>query len=205
MNIDQYFTTEKENAFLGLFKVYVQREGWQDLLQQVETRTDFFTAPASTRHHGAYEEGLLDHSLHVCYRLHDLRRTLANQHIVLSEESCTICALLHDICKANQYHKEKKWQKNDVGQWEEKMMYVFKDDMPLGHGEKSVMMILPYMRLTAEEQLAIRWHMGRFDTAADSYNGLQTLGAAQRAYPLVTALHLANMMATWFDETEYDG
>lgn len=199
----QYFTTDKELEFVGIFERYVQRDGWLNLLKHLKVETDFFVAPASTCHHGAYEGGLLDHSLNVFHCLDDIRRMLVAKNILLPVESCVICGLLHDVCKANQYHLGKKWVKGPVG-WQEVSAYTYKDDMPLGHGEKSVMMILPYMCLTGDEMLAIRWHMGRFDSSADTYNGLQTLNAAQRTSPLVTALHLADMMASWFDETSYE-
>lgn len=199
IDVDALCKTDDEIRFLNLFKEYVTRDGWQRLLCILRLDTNFFIAPASTCHHNAYEGGLLQHSLHVCTRLLQLRDT-----IDLSAESCVICALLHDVCKADQYQMAKKWQKDESGQWKEKLVYVFKDEFPAGHGEKSVMMILPYMQLTEDEQLAIRWHMGRWDSAANDYIGLQTLAAAQRISPLVTALHLADQMATWFDETSYE-
>lgn len=41
--------------------------------------------------------------------------------------------------------------------------YVVEDQLPLGHGEKSVMIASKFIQLTDEEQLAIRWHMASFD------------------------------------------
>lgn len=194
-------TNYNEKKFLNLFETYVTNRDWEQYIRHLITETDFFTAPASTRHHGAYEGGLLEHSLHVFENMMFLTQ---HKYAGLSPEkfeSIIICSLLHDVCKTGVYHKGKKWEKQD-GRWVEVETYIFEDPFPAGHGEKSVMKILPYMRLTAEEQLAIRWHMGRFDSSADTYNGLQLLGMAQKQYTLVTALHLADMMATWFDERD---
>ena len=69
-----------------------------------------------------------------------------------------------------------------------------KDAFPFGHGEKSVFLIGRYMKLTDEEALAIRWHMGAYDEAARG--GSKTLSAAMARSPLVFALHAADMLAT---------
>lgn len=167
--------------------------------------SSFFEDPSSTTHHCAYPGGLAVHSWNVYRRLEILVRhqsvVLGRQHY--SPETLFICGIGHDLCKMGCYHQKEKWRKNHNGQWESYPEYVWRDDMPLGHGEKSVMILSKYIKLSDEEMLAIRWHMGRFDAACDSYSGLQLLGTAQQKSPLVTALHLADMMATWFDEQEY--
>ena len=55
---------DNKELFLSTFRKNVHRPGAEKLLAWMET-TDFFTAPASTRFHAAYEGGLLDHSLNV--------------------------------------------------------------------------------------------------------------------------------------------
>lgn len=59
--------TNKER-FKEIFISQVTRPGAADLLAWLGT-TDFFEAPASTRFHGAYPGGLVEHSLNVYYAL----------------------------------------------------------------------------------------------------------------------------------------
>ena len=84
--------------FLQIWQQYVSRPGSEKLLDWLEHKTDFFTAPASTRFHGACEGGLCMHSLNVYHALHDTFFAEGD-----SEETFAICALLHDLCKANYY------------------------------------------------------------------------------------------------------
>lgn len=87
----------------------VKRDGIEELLDWVK-KSDFFTAPASTRFHGSYPGGLLQHSLNV---YDELKRVLeAYPEIECSEESAIICALFHDFCKINYYTVEKRKAKN---------------------------------------------------------------------------------------------
>ena len=97
-------------------------------------------------------------------------------------ETRAICALLHDVCKAEYYEPK------DGGG------YRVNDQFPFGHGEKSVYQISRFMYLTDEEALAIRWHMGAYDDAARG--GSRTLSAALSLFPRVLALQPADMQAT---------
>ena len=56
--------TEREE-FITIFNENIKREGADKLLDFLENKSDFFTAPASTRYHNAFEGGLLRHSLNV--------------------------------------------------------------------------------------------------------------------------------------------
>lgn len=174
--------------FEEIFTSQIARPGAAELLEWLES-TDFFTAPASTKYHGAYPGGLLEHSLNVYYAL------IGGPYALwASGETRAICALLHDICKADFYAASTKRQKNVDGVWETVPCYTVKDRFPLGHGEKSIFLIQRHMELTDEEALAIRWHMGAYDDAARG--GSRTLSEAMAATPLVLALHTADMMAT---------
>ncbi len=84
--------------FLQIWQQHITRPGSEKLLDWLDHKTDFFTAPASTRFHGACEGGLCMHSLNVYHALHDTFFTEGD-----SEETFAICALLHDLCKANYY------------------------------------------------------------------------------------------------------
>ena len=108
------------------------RDGIEELIRYLQEETDFFTAPASTKYHGAFESGLLMHSINVCAELN-----LDPNSKVYPPETTIIVALLHDICKANCYRTEKRNVKEN-GAWVEKQVYVFDDEFPLGHGEKSL-------------------------------------------------------------------
>ena len=182
-----------KEEFLALFDEYVHREGSRELLDWL-CGTDFFTAPASTKFHGACREGLVMHSLNV-YRV--LRGKFCREGDDM--ESIVICSLLHDVCKANYYQESTRNVKNkETGRWEEVPFYSIEDELPYGHGEKSVWMIERYMRLTTEEAIAIRWHMGGFDDAARG--GCKAISEAYDAYPLAVKLHMADLAATYLLE-----
>lgn len=87
--------------FLNAFSEAVERPGADKLAVWLET-TDFFTAPASTRFHGAHEGGLAEHSLNVYHRL-QTEVTVSTGSPNVKPESVAICGFLHDICKANFY------------------------------------------------------------------------------------------------------
>lgn len=180
--------------FIDQYKEKIQRRGADRLLEWL-IGSDFFTAPASTRFHAAYEGGLVEHSVNV-YRI------MMKKHFVEGEddpESAAICTLLHDICKAGFYEVSFRNRKNDAGKWEQVPYYTINDRFPYGHGEKSVFLIERFMRLKNEEAVAIRWHMGGFDDAAKS--GSFAIAHAYEQYPLAVKLHLSDLEATYLCES----
>ena len=185
--------TDREE-FLQIFRQHVTRPGSEKLLAWLDHKTDFFSAPASTRFHGACTGGLCMHSLNVYHALHDTFFTEGE-----SEESFAICALLHDLCKANYYKAGTRNVKNETtGQWEKVPSYSVEDLFPYGHGEKSVFLIERFMKLKVEEAVAIRWHMGGFDDAARG--GCFAISEAYDKYPLAVKLHIADLEATYLME-----
>ncbi len=190
--------TEKEE-FISIFNENIKREGADKLLDFLANKSDFFTAPASTRYHNAFEGGLLRHSLNVykCLVAYLERGRVKDMYkLEASAETAAIVALLHDLCKVNIYHVSYRNSKNDkTGQWEKVPYYEIRDSLPYGHGEKSVYMISGFMRLTREEAMAIRWHMG-FSGTEDK----NTIGRALEKYPLAFALSVADMEASYFLE-----
>lgn len=167
------------------------REGMENLIGYLDQETDFFTAPASTQYHGAYQGGLLEHSLAVYVNLKKVRTCF---DLEFSDDTAIVCSLLHDICKANFYKETTRNVKNpDTGKWEQVPYYAIEDQLPLGHGEKSAMIIQRFIRPTVGEIMAIRWHMGGFDDTGRSFAGSHALAAAMERYPLVTALHMADL------------
>lgn len=189
--------TDKER-FISIYKEKITREGSRELLNYLCSEScDFFTAPASTRYHGAEVGGLCRHSLNVYDCLCDqlARRRMRDEYgIHYSEESIAIAALLHDLCKINFYRVESRNVKKN-GVWEAVPYYTIEDNLPYGHGEKSVYIISAYMRLTRDEAFAIRYHMG-FSGPEDK----NQIGRALEMFPLAFALNVADMEAAYFME-----
>ena len=196
------------------------RDGIDKLIEFIR-KSDFYTAPASTRFHNCHEGGLLEHSLNVYDCLYNKVKSTDVFKKALSdsakefwdtdefEKTIVIVALLHDLCKMFMYEVEMKNKKiySDHGSkkdnqgrydWESVPGYTVNDRVPYGHGEKSVMMIEQFITLTKEERFAIRWHMG-FTEPKENWN---TLNAAIRMYPLVLAVHEADLEATYVLEKE---
>ena len=177
------------------------REGIDSLIRWLEEESDFFSAPASSKTHGAYEGGLLVHSLSVYSILKNFSKNIPDAR----EDSIIISALLHDICKANFYVKGVRNVKiPGERRWEEVEVYNIEDTFPFGHGEKSVFLAMRHIRLTDEEALAIRWHMSGYDDAARSYAGGLTQSAAFTKYPLAAALAIADMYDTYIIDRKKD-
>ena len=188
--------SDRKERFISIFKEKIHREGADKLLAYLEN-SDFFTAPASTRYHGAYFGGLLEHSLNVYDCLCDYlaRPRVKEQYgLEFSEESVAIVALLHDLCKVDFYVESTRNVKED-GVWKTVPYYTIDDKLPYGHGEKSVYIASGYMRLTREEAFAIRYHMG-----FSGEENVNTVGSAFSKFPLAVALFTADMEASYFVE-----
>ena len=185
-----------KEKFIDAYNAAITREGADKLLEWM-CKTDFFTAPASSKFHSAYEGGLCEHSLNV-YNL-----MIEHYNDGKPDESIAIAALLHDLCKAQFYKMSTRNVKNETtGQWEKVPYYTIEDKFPFGHGEKSVFLIERFMRLKVEEAIAIRWHMGGFDDAARG--GSYAINGAFEKYPLAVKLHLADTEATYLlENTEH--
>lgn len=180
-----------KEEFISLLRS-TNREGIEEVIQFLE-KSDFYKAPASTRFHGSFEGGLLEHSMKVYEILkHKVKNSVLDLNV--SDDTLIIIALLHDICKVNFYKVDYRNAKNERGEWEKVPYYTVDDTIPYGHGEKSVMMITEYMKLTVEEKYCIRWHMG-FKEPKEAYN---TLGQAFKKFPLALILHEADLEATYF-------
>lgn len=198
----------------------VKRDGTDKLMRYIRNSTDFYKAPASTKFHLACEGGLLQHSLNVYDCLVAKRNNPVWKDVLkdIPDDSLILIALLHDLCKANFYAEGTKnqktydpekvkaaenWQVKHDAQgdfiWETVKTYQVDDQLPLGHGEKSVMLIQCYIRLTMQEVMAIRWHMG-FSEAKENWN---MLGSAMEKYPIVLAIHEADLEASKLLEVNF--
>ena len=191
----------KKDEYLNILNGCVKRPGIEKIISYLNSAScDFFTAPASTRFHGSYEGGLVEHSLNVYNCLKDyLERTRVKDiyKISYTDETIAIVSLLHDFCKINVYKQSFKNVKDDKGIWQKVPTYEFVDNFPYGHGEKSVYMINNFMKLTHEEAFAIRFHMG-FSSTEDS----RLVGEAFNRYPLAFVLSTSDMEATYLLENK---
>ena len=180
---------KNKNEFIEIYKENITRPGSDKLLNYlISEQSDFFTAPCSTRFHGSYAGGLVQHSINVYNCLKDYlsrQRTKDVYGMEYTNESIALTALLHDVCK------------NEQGVWEKVPYYTINDQLPYGHGEKSVYIVSGFMRLTREEAFAIRYHMG--------FSGIEdrnSIGKAFEMFPLAFALSVADMEATYFLESK---
>ena len=177
---------ESKEQFVAFFEL-IKRPGKEGLLEYIE-KTDFFTAPASTKYHGSYSGGLLEHSINVFKRM--------QKHKQYPLETLAIVSLLHDLCKADFYTVDYRNVKQPNGTWTKVPYYAIDDKLPIGnHGDKSVFIIQRFISLTAEEIAAIRYHMGAFQEG-----DLKSISNVFEKYPLALLLHIADMKATYLDE-----
>jgi hypothetical protein len=189
-----------KEEFIQIFETYVKREGAAALLDYLQHKSDFFRAPASARYHCAYEGGLCEHSLNVYYCLKDYlerERVTDLYGLEYSEETIALVSLLHDVCKIGCYQTGTRNVKGEDGRWQAVPTFQYEDPLPYGHGEKSVYIVNGFLRLSREEAMAIRWHMG-FSGTEDN----RLVGRAFTQYPLAFALSVADMEATYFLEEE---
>ena len=185
--------SELKERFLAVYKETVTREGSDSLLDWL------FVAPASTRYHGCYEGGLLQHSLNV-YDCLKIGIEAAGLQGTYSEETIAIVSLMHDLCKVNYYKKGFRNVKDEeTGQWYKKEVYEVDEKFPCGeHADKSIIILQNFIRLEPEEILAIRAHMGGWDTAVKGGNAF--IGKIFERSKLALLLHLADMGATYLME-----
>lgn len=180
--------------FIDIYKKNIKREGSEELLNYLINETDFFEAPASSKYHLNIEGGLCLHSLNV-YK--NIRRENFKEG-EYSEESIAIATLLHDLCKTNFYKKEKKFRKDESTnyEWEEYYTYSIDEQFPFGgHGDKSIYIIQKFMKLTDDEALAIRHHMGDFEKNS-------SIGNAYNRCKLAVYVHIADLESTYITENK---
>lgn len=178
--------------FEAAVRNHIHREGIEQLMNWLRA-TDFFTAPASTRFHGAREGGLALHSLNVHSTLVKLCEFCGNE---ASQESIAIVSLFHDLCKVGTYKTEMRWRKNEQNQWEQYPTWKVDEDFAYGgHGSKSVFLVQSFMQLTPEEASAINCHMGFHDSTIYS-----DPSKVYQRNKLAWLLHVADEAATYFND-----
>ena len=176
------------------------RQGIDEVISYLE-KAGFFTAPASSVHHLNVEGGLLKHSMNVYNLAMAMRGPIVamrpDMESRLPVKSIIIAALLHDVCKTDVYKKSKRWSLGANGRWGMADRYaVDYSHMPVRHGEKSVIMLLSLgLKLSVDEIIAIRWHMGPWDLSFQSREALGNLNSASTQCPLLSLIHAADGMA----------
>jgi hypothetical protein len=208
--------TEEREEFCNLLTA-TGREGISALLQHLIEKTDFFLAPSSMKYHDARDGGLLHHSMKVYYNLVELSK-LYEIEIPADGSSLAIIALLHDVCKTDIYKKERKSlpRRNDkTGElllddygkkiWDEQIVFTVDDPLPLGHGEKSVIMLQRFIQLTDTEIFAIRWHMMAYDDSRNSYAGNLAITNASDKFRIIPLVHAADLLASFLEMKPVEG
>lgn len=181
------------HKFWEIYDEHIHRPGSEKLKEWLLS-TDIETAPASTKFHGSYSGGWLDHSVNVWEEL--IRLLKAYPEVKVTVESAAIISLLHDVCKLNTYKQELRNQKVN-GVWVQRPVYVFDEDFCYGnHGGKSVYLIQKHIDLTDTEATCVNCHMGFADRSPGDYS----LGSAYEQYPLAWLLHVADESATYIRE-----
>ena len=196
--MDENIINKNREEFIELFERNIKREGAKELLDWIK-KTDFFVAPASTKFHSAVAGGLCYHSIQTYKRF---KQNLENEYgddlkNKASDETIAIISLLHDLCKIDCYKLDYRNVKVN-NEWTKQPYYSYNDQLPYGHGEKSVYMISGFMKLTREEAMAINWHMGGFD--ARVLGGSYGLSTACSQYPLCVIFHISDIQASYLDE-----
>ena len=204
--MEQIGTRDPRADFLAVYGNTIKRDGAASMLYWLDSKTDFFKAPASTNKHLAQPGGLVIHSLNVWRRLREITvRDMTDRNAPgvrqlseAEEETVAILGLLHDVCKVGVYHQTDPFKAAAEGKLATMAPYEFRDPFPLGHGEKSLYLITRHMALTEEEAMAIRWHMGAYDDAVKG--GSRSMTGAMNMTPWVWRLQEADMCAAWIDE-----
>lgn len=195
--------TDFKKRFKKAVTETINRDGIDNLMEWLENETNFFSSPASTRYHGSYEGGLVEHSLNVFNQLLFEMDTMVGKgwEDIYPMETVAIVALFHDLCKVGQYRETEKWRKNSDGEWESYLAYEYDpEQLTMGHGAKSNFFLQRFIQLTPVEAQAIFWHMGAYDISP--YANLNGCGAAFETNPLAFLIHRADMAATYVVENE---
>lgn len=189
-----------KKEFIELLET-TNRQGIDDLVEELED-LGFFKAPASTKFHLNEDGGLVQHSLNVCKAALSMRKSMIELDDSLLEalpkDSVIIASLLHDTCKADIYKPTMKKEKNRFGMWCDVPGYdVDYSNFPLGHGEKSVIVLLRSgFELTDDEIMAIRWHMNAWDLPFQSYDIKSNFNKAKEICPLLSLVQAADCLAS---------
>ena len=203
--MDETRIEQNKRTYLSICRQLINREGIENLLAYLEEKTDFFTAPSSSKFHLNEPGGLCLHSLNVFHLAQKLHaqvvdtiedETLKEKAQKITAENIAISALFHDLCKTNLYKPVERYKKDNAGRWVTYPGYELDDQLPIGHGEKSCLIVHRFMKLYKEELLAIRWHMGMFDMGEQSAPMRSSFYKALDQSPLTAIIHAADFLTS---------
>jgi len=201
---------ENRDRFINLVSS-IQRENanLEGLLNWLQN-SDFFVAPASHKYHASYKGGLCEHSLHVYDNLKALVKDFGMEGII-SDDTCKIVGLLHDLAKVNFYkldyrnkkvYSETGSKRDEQGRfdWVSVKEYTYLDDKERfiygNHETTSEYYIRSFIPLTHIESIAIIHHHGNM-----SWDSMQdNIGSVWNAYPLSTLIYIADVEAAFINE-----
>lgn len=193
------------NLYMEILKpILEKRPDVSGLMDHLKNKTDFFSSPASTKNHNNFKGGLANHSINVMNLAFDFAESLKPKLLVnnFDETNIIISALFHDVCKYGNYKDANLFTKDSNGRWVNYtgIGYEDEDTLPLGHGEKSLYIAKTFIRLTKQEALAIRWHMGIYDIKPGSQQE-QSFYKACENFPLTKIIHLADNASVLIEPT----
>lgn len=203
------FVTEAiKPCFLQMIDFIVKDFSESSALKDWLDKTDFWTAPASTKFHGDFKCGLSLHTLLVIKQSLLFAKPILENFFTcpfstkynIEAKDIFVSALCHDFCKTNFYTVEYRNTKDITGNWIKQPFYKSKsDNRNLGHGNESVLMMLesfPSMINRRHVLEAISMHMGFSDLSPS----LQFNYSNFIQNPLVILLQLADQTASqWFN------
>lgn len=194
------WTSEEKFEYIKDILLSFNREGMDKVIEYLQN-SDFTYAPSSTKFHSNYHGGLMDHSIMVMSTAIKLRDAMLDIKPELEQripvESVVISSLLHDICKIGFYVAKEKWKKDENDRWMSYTGYDVNDTFPIGHGEKSVIILQELgLKLTIEEMLAIRYHMGLWTTTVDCGDTSRAYFRAVEMCPLLCIIQNADFMSS---------
>ena len=204
---------KNKEEFISLINSINRDFDKEKLINWLENKSDFFTAPASTKYHCSYEGGLCEHSLNVYYALRNLNYGYMPELVATSEEieqgihkykydedTLKIVGLLHDISKANYYEMFSRNVKDKDGNWKQAQDYKIKEDRFIyGNDEQNTeFMVSTFIPLTVDEKVALLHKSGgkAFDSTQEN---IPTIFSK---YQLAALLHCADMLSCYILENE---
>ena len=204
---------KNKEEFISLVNSINREFNKERLIDWLENKSDFFTAPATTKYHCAYEGGLCEHSLNVYYALKNLNYGYMPELVATSEEieqgihkykydedTLKIVGLLHDISKSNYYEMFSRNVKDSNGNWTQVLDYKVRDDKFIyGNDEQNTeFMVSTFIPLTLDEKVALLHKSGgkAFDSTQEN------IPTIFNKYQLAVLLHCADMLSCYILENE---
>ena len=170
----------------------------EDLIAYME-EIGFFEAPCSGGNHLACQFGLVHHSRNVMMAAENIGYALLGK-VKYTEirDSVIIAAALHDLGKCGDFGKQ-MYVPNILKSGKASEAKPFKRNpalLPLDHATRSIKLATLFIDLTEEEEFAIRYHDGLYESANYGVKGNETA--------LYLILHYADLWSSRITEGSTD-